>query len=268
MRRSVVKYVADNNVDEVVEHLVNVYRLMYYEDLKGCPSIRFLIVRLCSALGCAVRDCLRDTLPSNDKSKHEFLFYGIIVPHLQIDVSRYIYYRMWADRLKQRLDNDWSAQLSYVGYEWKDWRERWQEHLWRKKMGYNEGLVKCGDSIVVLGENHSGEEFDRIMEALIEINSVIDKIGGVARRPLNKLMIVRVCSKLGIETGVGDAKLENAVLNSEDLLFGKVYPELGWEPSNCKFYGEWLRRKLKEKQVLESMDLEPKLERYLNPGSG
>jgi hypothetical protein len=121
---------------------------------------------------------------------------------------------------------------------------------------------KKSETIALLREYHSGEEFDRIMEALLEINNVIDRTGGVARRPLNKLMIVRVCSKLGIKTEVGDAKLERAVLNSEDLLFGKVYPELGWEPENCKFYGEWLKRKVREKHELEAMDLKSRLERY------
>ena len=100
------------------------------------------------------------------------------------------------------------------------------------------------------------------MEALLEINNVIDRTGGVARRPLNKLMIVRVCSKLGIKNEVGDVKLERAVLNTEDLLFGKVYPELGWEPANCTFYGEWLKRKVRQKHELEAMDLKSRLERY------
>ena len=65
------------------------------------------------------------------------------------------------------------------------------------------------------------------MDALLEINAVIDDIGVVARRPLNKFLIVRVCSKLGVKTMTPDAKLKRAVLNSEDLLFGKVYPKLG-----------------------------------------
>ena len=121
---------------------------------------------------------------------------------------------------------------------------------------------KKSGTIRLLGDYHDGDDFDEIMEALLEINNVIDGIDEVWRRPLNKFLIVRVCSKLGIKTMVPDAKLEKAVLNSEDLLYGKVYPKLGWEPANCKFYGEWLKRKIREKQELETMDLESRLERY------
>ena len=122
---------------------------------------------------------------------------------------------------------------------------------------------KKSETIVFLKENHSGDEFERILKALHKVNNVIDEIDEVVRRPLNKFTIVRVCSKLGIRTEVRDAKLRKAVLNGEDLLFVKVYPELRWEPVNCKFYGGWLRRKVREKQELGVMDLESRLERYV-----
>jgi hypothetical protein len=122
---------------------------------------------------------------------------------------------------------------------------------------------KKSETIVFLTEYHSGDEFERMLKALHKVNNVIDEIDEVVRRPLNKFTIVRVCSKLGIRTEVRDAKLRKAVLNGEDLLFGKVYPELRWEPVNCKFYGEWLRRNVRAKQEFGVMDLESRLERYV-----
>ena len=91
LRYSVKKYVYD--VEKVVDVIVAARRLMFSENLKGCPSTRFLTVRICSALGCRTKEILRDIFPSNEKAKHEFLFYGIISPTLSIDVGGCIYYR-------------------------------------------------------------------------------------------------------------------------------------------------------------------------------
>jgi hypothetical protein len=141
LRHSVEKYVFDDDVEKVVELIVDAYRLMYAEDLKGCPGVRFLVVRICSALGCGVKESLRDIFPSNDKSKHEFLFYGIIIPSLSIDVSGCVYYRMWADEVKWRSSG---SSNCLVGYKWKNWNERWEEYWWKENKGFNKGLVKCG----------------------------------------------------------------------------------------------------------------------------
>ena len=113
----------------------------------------------------------------------------------------------------------------------------------------------------LLGMYHEGEEYDRILDCLVMIAEAVDRMDGV-KMPLTKTVIVRICSRLGIETGIADAKLGGVILHNEDTLFGKIYPELGWEPSECKYYGRWLIRKLEERKKLESMNLEAKIERY------
>jgi hypothetical protein len=75
---------------------------------------------------------------------------------------------------------------------------------------------------------------------------------------------VRICSKLGIETDVEDAKLKGVLSACEDTLFGRIYPVLGWEPVNCKYCGEWLVRKLEEKKHLDTLNLEEKVKKYMN----
>ncbi|CAB3977050.1 Hypothetical predicted protein [Paramuricea clavata] len=36
-----------------------------------------------------------------------------------------------------------------------------------------------------------------------------------------------------------DIKTQRIVNILEDRLYGKVFPELGWEPENCKYYNNW-----------------------------
>ena len=140
LRRSVKKYVFNDDVENVLKVMMDVYRLMYTEDLTGYLGVRFLTVRICSALGCKTREELRDIFPSNDKSKHEFLLYGIIVPSLSIDVGVCIYYRMWASEVKWRSEN----HNGHVGYKWMDWSIRLKEYWRNENRGLNKGLVKCG----------------------------------------------------------------------------------------------------------------------------
>jgi hypothetical protein len=105
---------------------------------------------------------------------------------------------------------------------------------------------------------HEGEDCDKIIVALLEICTAADSIG-ITTLPLIRFVIVRICSKLRIETVVVDAKLREVLSASEDTLFGKIYPVLGWEPVNCKHYGKWFVGKLDEKLYLESLNLEEKV---------
>ena len=109
---------------------------------------------------------------------------------------------------------------------------------------------------------HEGEDCDEIMTALIEISVAADSID-ITSLPLIRFLIVRICSKLGIETDVEDAKLKGVLSACEDTLFGRIYPVLGWEPVNCKYYGEWLVRKLEEKKHLDTLNLEEKVKKYM-----
>ncbi|CAB4012235.1 Hypothetical predicted protein [Paramuricea clavata] len=94
----------------------------------------------------------------------------------------------------------------------------------------------------------------------MEVRRVVDTKDGV-KMPLLKTTMLRICSRLGIETTIGEAKGNHVVFRNEDTLFGKIYPELGWEPVKCKYYREWLIRKLKERTELEKMELEKKIEK-------
>ena len=42
----------NDDVEKVLKVMMDVYRLMYTEDLTGCLGVRFLTVRICSVLGC------------------------------------------------------------------------------------------------------------------------------------------------------------------------------------------------------------------------
>jgi hypothetical protein len=75
------------------------------------------------------------------KAKHEFLFYGIIVPSIAIDVSNCIYFREWYKDLRRRAKVERST---YIGYKWKDWDDRWTEFWDRENSGLNNRFVKCG----------------------------------------------------------------------------------------------------------------------------
>lgn len=141
IRYSVRKYVYNDDLERVVNVIVAIRRLMFSENLKCCPGIRFLTVRVCSALGCEPREWLRDIYPTNEKAKHEFLFYGIIVPTLSIDVSGCIYYKKWAKDVRLRCGRKYNI---CIGYEWKSWDDRWTEFWWKENNGLNNGFVKCG----------------------------------------------------------------------------------------------------------------------------
>ncbi|CAB4011223.1 Hypothetical predicted protein [Paramuricea clavata] len=93
----------------------------------------------------------------------------------------------------------------------------------------------------LLGMYHKGKEYDRLLDCLVMIAGVVDEMDGV-KIPLTKIMIVRICSMLGIEVRIADASL--------------------WEPSECKYYRRWLIRNLGERKAFESMNLEEKTERY------
>ena len=129
VRRCVTKYVNKWDVDKVVNVIVDAMRLMYSENIEHCPSMRFLIVRVCSALGCEPTERLRDLYPSNEKSKQEFLFYGIIVPSLSLDVSNCSYFIEWYKDLRRRARGQ---RNNCIGYEWKDWDDRWTEFWLRE----------------------------------------------------------------------------------------------------------------------------------------
>ncbi|CAB4004919.1 Hypothetical predicted protein [Paramuricea clavata] len=49
------------------------------------------------------------------------------------------------------------------------------------------------------------------------------------------------------------------VLRAEDVLYGKIYPKLGWEPVGCEYYREWLVRKCKERNELNKLNLDEKI---------
>jgi hypothetical protein len=113
----------------------------------------------------------------------------------------------------------------------------------------------------LVGMYHSGEDYDKILDCLVKIANVVDEMDGV-KMPLTKTVIVRICSEYGIETGIADAKKKDVILRIEDILYGKIYPRLGREPDGCKYYREWLKRKLKERTELENLELDRKMEKY------
>jgi hypothetical protein len=135
------KYVNEWNVDRVVDVIVDIKRLLYGENIRYCPSMRLLIVRVCSAIGIEPDRRLRDIYPSNVKAKHEFLFYGVIVPSIALDVSNCIYFREWFKDLRGRAR---TLGDTCIGHEWKDWDDRWTDFWRRENSGLNDRFVKCG----------------------------------------------------------------------------------------------------------------------------
>ena len=60
LRKVVERYVYEDDVDKVTEVLLFVHEIMRMRKIGNAPRTRFLLVRICSALGCGVKECLRD----------------------------------------------------------------------------------------------------------------------------------------------------------------------------------------------------------------
>ncbi|CAB4031290.1 Hypothetical predicted protein [Paramuricea clavata] len=141
VKRCVIKYVEKSEVDIVVNVIVKIRKLLNSENLKYCPSMRFHLVRVCSALGIEPNEQLRDLYPSNIKAKHEFLFYGIIVPTIDLNVSNCKYFHEWYRDLRQRARDLGNV---CIGPEWIDWNDRWEEFWYREGNGMNDKFIMCG----------------------------------------------------------------------------------------------------------------------------
>ena len=125
--------------------------------------------------------------------------------------------------------------------------------LYRK----NEGLEEEG-SFVLPESNFEERHVERIFAEVMKIHAVADSSDGKIKRPLNRILAVRICSRLGIENSVGDGKTGSIVADSEHSLFGHIYPVLELEPFHCKYYAAWLRRKAGVRRFIEGLDLDRK----------
>ncbi|CAB3980720.1 Gastrula zinc finger, partial [Paramuricea clavata] len=81
----------------------------------------------------------------------------------------------------------------------------------------------------LLEKHHSGEDYHKLLDCLMKVRKVVDEMDGV-RMPQLKSVVLRTCSRLGIDTAITDSKSKDIILQNEDTLFGKIYPVLGWEP--------------------------------------
>ena len=140
LRKVVERYVYEDDVDKVTEVLLFVHEIMRMRKIGNAPRNRFLLVRICSALGCGVKECLRDIWPSYERRKHEYLLYGVILPMTPVDVSNCIYWKDWAAEVVRQC----KYNERYAENRWRSWREYWEEHWRREESGENEGFIKCG----------------------------------------------------------------------------------------------------------------------------
>ncbi|CAB4013774.1 Hypothetical predicted protein [Paramuricea clavata] len=117
---------------------------------------------------------------------------------------------------------------------------------------------KRGDIKRLVGMYHEGENYSTIVNCLESVGKTADTMDEI-KMPLLKIVAVRICSERGIETGIADAREKYVVLRAEDVLYGKIYPKLGWEPVGCEYYREWLVRKCKERNELNKLNLDEKI---------
>ena len=141
VRKIVEKYVFKSNVDRVTDILCIVHERISWNKVKGGPCNRFLLVRICSALGCRVKECLTDIWPSYERRKHEYFLYSTVFPHMSIDTSNCVYYRDWADEVVRQSNEDGGG---FTGNKWRSWEEYWEEHWRREESGEGGGFIRCG----------------------------------------------------------------------------------------------------------------------------
>ncbi|CAB4036935.1 Hypothetical predicted protein [Paramuricea clavata] len=142
LRMSVKQYVEKASVNIVAEHVRKVKQWFRDEKVSMGPGLRFLVVRICSMLGIKPKENLRDVYPSPRCEAHEFMFYGILVPHFGWYVNDCIYYRRWV-KVVRELSKDCGegSEIRPRFIFWEDWYERY----W---LGFKEtdkkGFIKCG----------------------------------------------------------------------------------------------------------------------------
>ncbi|CAB4025285.1 Hypothetical predicted protein [Paramuricea clavata] len=142
VRRGVRTYVPKIHVELVCEHLVKVRQ--WFRDEKVCdtPGLRFLLARLCSMLSVVPKRNLRDVYPSPRCEAHEFLFYGIMVPHFEWEVQDCKYYRRWC-KVVQKLCSE-SLEGDIIMPRFISWEE-WYSMYWdNEDQLLKRGFIKCG----------------------------------------------------------------------------------------------------------------------------
>ncbi|CAB4002299.1 Hypothetical predicted protein, partial [Paramuricea clavata] len=111
--------------------------------------------------------------------------------------------------------------------------------------------------IRIIGRYYDGDEYEKIIEVMMDISRVLsDK---KIKPPLLKVTLVRVCSMLGIPRMSDDGRGRESIIRGEDILFGKVYPILGYEPYWCKHFSRWVYLRNESRKWLEELDLEKKI---------
>ncbi|CAB4036371.1 Hypothetical predicted protein [Paramuricea clavata] len=142
VRHSVKKYVPKIHIHRVSEYVVKVRQWFRDEKLTMTPGLRFLVVRVCSMLGVVPLENLRDVYPSPRCEAHEFLLYGIVVPHFGWYVSDCKYYRRWC-KVVRELSRE-RSEGSVIAPRFMSWEE-WYEWYWgeEKQLG-KKGFIKCG----------------------------------------------------------------------------------------------------------------------------
>jgi hypothetical protein len=115
---------------------------------------------------------------------------------------------------------------------------------------------KKREVLLFLRDNFEERHVERIFAEIMKIQAVADSSDGKIKRPLNRIFAVRICSRLGIENSVVDGRTRSIVVDSEDSLFGHIYPVLGLEPFHCKYYAAWLKKKAEVRQFIEGLDLD------------
>lgn len=128
LRKIVERYVVPEDVGRATESLYEVVKFIKRLRIDGGPRTRFLLVRICSALGYGTRECLKDIWPSYVSRKHEYLLYSIVFPGLGIKADGCRYFEEWVnDVLNQCTCGD-----NTVAYNrWRPWEEYWVDY-WKR----------------------------------------------------------------------------------------------------------------------------------------
>lgn len=123
LRKIVERYVVNSDVERATDKLYDVTEFIRRLRIKGGPRYRFLLVRICSALGYGTKECLKDIWPSFISRGHEYLLYGMVFPGLDIKADGCKFYKEWTE--------DVLDQCGTCDYIVAHNNEYWEEY-WRK----------------------------------------------------------------------------------------------------------------------------------------
>lgn len=126
-RHTVRKFIGPGNLEQMCILVWGIGELLRLNGIGGVvPGPRFLLMRLCSAVGVKPLPELADIGLSNTRGNYEYLLFGFLYQKLKFHPEHCPYYMSWTDDVLRQFLAD---RTRYVCNEWKPWQEHWRLQL-------------------------------------------------------------------------------------------------------------------------------------------